>query len=479
MDLKSRRRQWMRRMDTPVLLKNLTLVFQLHLLLQMFLLHPTSHLHKCFLQFKMTWALLTYKPWLQSVKKTWRSWKRTWVSKRRKKNQGTSQSIFGNQVVAELLHKSWDDIMLLMGHEQMKLQKQLHTYGVRDGSTIDIILRLRGGDDNTMVDAKVFNIVLPLPIDKVGVSCEEEVDEHYKPLGVLDYIYGCEIDKDDVITDAMALYASSFCDMFDNPKTIGVKEFRGRGLFSVEIDKYDKISAKNVKKEIANRFLYITEDDFLLNGLGDNDRVCDDVELLLRLRGGAKGAKVIKTVLKGNVRDLSCVGAWDRSTFESIINQSQKLTTLKMEDVKAVFASLSIETLQEMEAYLTKKGHNECQGTWGHFFHPCHQGYGRDNEQGWCNNREGKGHHPWILQEWVCWRGRRSPRCSFVVIIYSIYPPWPAGWWPLRICCEKTHWLCGAKFGTFTLKKLKCFNQARAVNTVAWSYIPFYYINIP
>ena len=45
--------------------------------------------------------------------------------------------------------------MLLMGHEQMRPQKQLHTYGVRDGSTIDILLRLRGGDDNTMVDAKV------------------------------------------------------------------------------------------------------------------------------------------------------------------------------------------------------------------------------------------------------------------------------------------------------------------------------------
>ena len=215
---------------------------------------------------------------------------------------------FKEQDVAELLHKSWDDIMLLMGHEQMKLQKQLHTYGVRDGSTIDILLRIRGGDDNTMVDAKVFNIVPPLPIDKAGeeeASCEEEEDdhsfvEHYKHLGVMDYIYGCEIDKDDVITDAMALYASSFCDMFDNPKTIMVKEFRGRSLFSIEIDKYDTISAKNVKKEIANRLqflakqkgssIYITEDDFMLNGLGDNDRVCDDVELLLRLRGGGVGS---------------------------------------------------------------------------------------------------------------------------------------------------------------------------------------------
>ena len=103
------------------------------------------------------------------------------------------------------------------------------------------------------------------------VSCEEEEDdqsyvEHYKHLGVMNYIYGCEIDKDDVITDAMALYASSFCDMFDNPKTIMVKEFRGRNLFSIKIDKYDTIRAKYVKKEIANRlqFLGKTERFFYL-----------------------------------------------------------------------------------------------------------------------------------------------------------------------------------------------------------------------
>ena len=149
------------------------------------------------------------------------------------------------------------------------------------------------------------------------VSCEEEEDdqsyvEHYKHLGVMKYIYGCEIDKDDVITDAMALYASSFCDMFDNPKTIMVrimvKEFSGRNLFSIKIDKYDTIRAKYVKKEIANRLqflakqkgssIYITEDDFLLNGLGDDDRVCDDVELLLRLRGGASVRKSIQKTNK-------------------------------------------------------------------------------------------------------------------------------------------------------------------------------------
>ena len=73
-----------------------------------------------------------------------------------------------------------------------------------------------------------------------------------------------------------------------------------------------------------------------------------------RFAGGAKGVKVIKTVLKGNVRDLSCVDTSDKSTSESVIIQSQKLTTFKVEDVKAVFTSLPLETLQEMEAYLTK-----------------------------------------------------------------------------------------------------------------------------
>ena len=89
--------------------------------------------------------------------------------------------------------------------------------------------------------------------------------------------------------------------------------------------------------------------------VGDLDKDCYTAYIVLKgLSGGTKGTKVIKTVLKGNVRDLSCVGASDRSTFESIINQSQKLTTLKMEDVKAVFTSLPLESLQEMETYLTK-----------------------------------------------------------------------------------------------------------------------------
>ena len=76
--------------------------------------------------------------------------------------------------------------------------------------------------------------------------------------------------------------------------------------------------------------------------------------LVIKIAGGAKGVKVIKTVLEGNVRDLSCVDTSDKSTSESVIIQSQKLTTFKVEDVKAVFTSLPLETLQEMEAYLTK-----------------------------------------------------------------------------------------------------------------------------
>ena len=213
---------------------------------------------------------------------------------------------FKEQDVARLMERNWDDIMLLMGHEQMRAQKQLHSYGIRDGSTIDILVRLRGGEDNTMVDAKVFNIVLPLPkLDEEALGEDDDDDEdayleHFKTLGVLDYIlYGCEIDKDDVLTDAMQLYQSSFGDLLDNPKTVMVREFRGRNLFGIEIDKNDAILVKTVKEEIANRLRFLaktngstisfTEDDFMLNGLGDNDYLSPStsaVELLLRLRGG-------------------------------------------------------------------------------------------------------------------------------------------------------------------------------------------------
>eukprot|EP00438_Fugacium_kawagutii_P027084 Skav228135 [mRNA] locus=scaffold3237:7780:10507:- [translate_table: standard] len=173
---------------------------------------------------------------------------------------------FKEQDLVGLVDADVAGLRLILNTEEMRPLKKLHTYGIGEGSTIDLVISLRGGGDNTMVDAKVFKIVQPLP-------------------------------KDDFITDAMQLYQSSLCDLLDNPKTIMVKEFRGRNLFGIEIG--DGITAKLAKKEIALRLQFLAkqkggscligESDFLLNGLGDNDIIppsSSSVELLLRLRGG-------------------------------------------------------------------------------------------------------------------------------------------------------------------------------------------------
>eukprot|EP00435_Cladocopium_sp_Y103_P075078 s462_g53.t1 len=279
---------------------------------------------------------------------------------------------FKEQDVAVLLEKCWEDIMLLMGHEEMKGQKQLHSYGVRDGSTLDILLRLRGGEDNTVVDAKVFNIVLPVPkvvVEEEVVSDDGSEDETYEHLTVLDYIYGCEIDKDDVITDAMQLYASSSCDLFDNPKTIMVKEFRGRNLFSIEIDKYDRILAKYVKKEIANRLqflakqngssVFITVDDFLLNGLGDDDVVSTDVELLLRLRGGVKTIRT-GALVSAKCRVIDCV----KTVEDNIASYVKALPASTSEAVLTEHLAKMLQNRPDDFDYIQKQLETSGAGSW-------------------------------------------------------------------------------------------------------------------
>ena len=42
---------------------------------------------------------------------------------------------------------------------------------------------------------------------------------------------------------------------------------------------------------------------------------------------------------------------------------------------------------------------------------------------------------------------------------------WVCIWLSLDICT----WLCGAVFGTFNVRKLDCFKQACALNTLAWN----------
>ena len=74
----------------------------------------------------------------------------------------------------------------------------------------------------------------------------------------------------------------------------------------------------------------------------------DCVQLIPKALGGGKAGKVVKTILK----ERTLVSATDKAIFDNIIVQSCKLASLKTEDVKGVFDSLSVEVLTEMAEFL-------------------------------------------------------------------------------------------------------------------------------